>query len=118
VAARIVSVNQIEAAREQAKTQRAKRVAGQLFARSDIEKRGAGAGEKERFVTGGQKAAMQPQRLPLSSAHFAAAVEVEDTHQRFWCGSLGHAATSRVMQCPKNAPDRRMSRKGMRGRAQ
>ena len=74
----VVGVDQIEAAREQTETQSAERLAGQALLSGGGEKRRSRPRKEHGFMAGGEKSAVQPKHLPLSSAHFAAAIEMKD----------------------------------------
>jgi hypothetical protein len=45
------------------------------------QKRRSGGSKQDRLLPAFQQSAMQPQRLPLAAAHFAAGIEVEDAHK-------------------------------------
>lgn len=74
----VMGVNDVEAVRSHKRG--AQMVAWQIFTLRGSEQRRVFAREQERIVTTFNKAAMQAQRLPLSAAHFAPAIEMEDLH--------------------------------------
>src|SRR5215472_11345078 len=68
-------MNEIEASRKGPQMTNAQRL------RAPLEQRRTLAGEEHGFMAFANQSLMKPQRLPLSAAHFEAAVEVKDTHQ-------------------------------------
>jgi hypothetical protein len=93
MSARVVRVNQVEAARLQHETKRTQGFAGQYLPRCCGVERRTFARQQERIVSGGEQSLMQPQDLPLSAAHLATAIEVQDLH---FCNSRALAYFAKV----------------------